>query len=212
MAEGVAFVARHEVLGLLFLIAAVPSLLARPVQQALLPIFAAAVLGVGATGLGWLMGASGAGALVGALLVASLGQFRRRGLLQLVAATTYGLALVLFAVSRRLELSLALLFVGSAGSMVANSLNQTFLQSLAPDAMRGRVLGVLTLTTFGLMPLGGLLAGAAAEHLGVTVVVVAGGAASALFALGVLLFRPQQRRRLRQEWDARCRRRVPTTA
>jgi predicted MFS family arabinose efflux permease len=181
------------VLGLLFLIAAVPSLLARPAQQALLPAFAAAVLHVGAPGLGWLMGASGAGALAGALLVASLGAFRRRGLLQLVAAAIYGLALVLFAASRRLELSLALLFVGSAGSMVANSLNQTFLQSLAPDAMRGRVLGVLTLTTFGLMPLGGLLAGAAAERWGAALVVGAGGAASALFALGVLPLRPQQR-------------------
>ena len=78
--------------------------------------------------------------------------------------------------------------------MVANSLNQTFLQSLAPDAMRGRVLGVLTLTTFGLMPLGGLLAGAAAERWGAAVVVGVGGAASALFALGVLVFRPRQRR------------------
>lgn len=194
MTEGIAFVARHEVLGLLFLIAAVPSLLARPAQQALLPVFAAAVLNVGAPGLGWLMGASGAGALAGALLVASLGAFRRRGLLQLGAAAGYGLALVLFAASRRMELSLALLFIGSAGSMVANSLNQTFLQSLAPDEMRGRVLGVLTLTTFGLMPLGGLLAGAAAEHWGAAVVVAVGGAASALFALGVLLFRPQQRR------------------
>ena len=193
MADGVAFVARHELLGLLFLIAAVPSLLARPAQQALLPVFAGAVLHVGATGLGWLMGASGAGALAGALLVASLGTFRRRGLLQLGGAAAYGLALVLFAASRRLELSLALLFVGSAGSMVANALNQAFLQSLAPDAMRGRVLGVLTLTTFGLMPLGGLLAGAAAERWGAAVVVGAGGAASALFALGVLLFRPRQR-------------------
>lgn len=192
-AEGLAFVFRHEVLGILVLIAAVPALLARPVQQALLPVFAASVLHVGAQGLGWLMGATGAGALAGALLVASLGEFRRRGLLQLSAGVAYGLALVLFAASRRLELSLAILFVGSACSMISSSLNQTFLQSLAPDAMRGRVLGILTLTTFGLMPLGGLLAGAAAQRWGAAVVVGAGGAATALFIFGVLLARPRQR-------------------
>ena len=192
--EGLTFVFRHEVLGLLVLIAAVPALLARPAQQALLPVFAAEVLSVGAPGLGWLRGATGAGAVLGALLVASLGAFRHRSLLQLGALAAYGVTLALFAASRRLELSLALLFVASAASMIASSLNQTFLPSLAPDAMRGRVLGVLTLTTFGLMPLGGLLAGAAAERWGVPIVVGVGGVTTALFALGVLLARPQRRK------------------
>jgi hypothetical protein len=67
------------------------------------------------------------------------------------------------------------------------------LQSLAPDAMRGRVLSVLTLTTFGLMPLGSMAAGAAAQQWGAAVVVGVGGAVCALFALGVLLTRPRQR-------------------
>lgn len=173
--EGLTFVFRHEVLGLLVLIAAVPALLARPAQQALLPVFAATVLTVGTPGLGWLMGVTGAGAVLGALLVASLGEFSHRSLLQLSALAAYGVTLALFVASRRLELSLALLFIASACSMIASSLNQTFLQSLAPDAMRGWVLGVLTLTTFRLMPLGGLLAGAAAQRWGVAVMVGTGG-------------------------------------
>jgi MFS family permease len=191
--EGIAFVFHHEVMGTLVLVAAVPALLGRPVQQSMMPVFAESVLNVGATGLGVLMSANGAGALIGALLVASFGSVRRRGLLQLTSLVAYGIALVLFAASRRLELSVLLLFVGSAFSMVFSSLNQTFLQSLAPDEMRGRVLSVLTLTTFGLIPVGSMLAGAAAEHWGAAAAVAAGGAVIALFALGVLLTRPRLR-------------------
>jgi len=191
--EGIRFVFRHEVMGTLVLMAIVPAMFGRPSQQSLMPVFAESVLHVGPQGLGILMSASGAGALSGALLVASLSWVRRRGLLQLGAGIAYGLALILFAASRRLELSLALLFVGSACNMVFSSLNQTFLQSLAPDEMRGRVLSVLTLTTFGMMPLGSMLAGAAAEQWGAAAAVGTGGAVCALFALSVLLTRPRQR-------------------
>jgi hypothetical protein len=77
--------------------------------------------------------------------------------------------------------------------MVFTSLNQTFLQTLAPDEMRGRVLSVLTLTTFGMIPLGSFIAGAAAEQWGAAAVVAAGGAISALFMLAVLFARPAMR-------------------
>ena len=192
-AEGIRFVFRHEVLGTLVLIAAIPAMFGRPGQQSLMPIFAESVLHVGPQGLGALMSATGAGALIGALIAASLGGFKRRGLLQLVTGSAYGVALVLFAGSRRLDLSLALLFVGSACSMIFSSINQTFLQLLAPDEMRGRVMSVLTLTTFGLMPLGSMAAGAAAQRWGAAVAVAAGGAVCALFTLGVLLTRPRVR-------------------
>jgi hypothetical protein len=91
------------------------------------------------------------------------------------------------------ELSLALLLAASACVMVFSSLNQTFLQTLAPDHMRGRVLSVMTVTTFGLLPLGGMAAGAAAEQWDASVVVGAGGAASALCMLAALITRPRQR-------------------
>jgi MFS family permease len=145
--EGIRFVFRHEVLGTLVLIAAIPAIFGRPASQSLMPIFAESVLNVGPQGLGALMSANGAGALFGALAAASLGGFRRRGLLQLLMGSAYGAALVLFAFSRRLDLSIALLFAASAFSMVFSSINQTFLQLLAPNEMRGRVMSVLTLTT-----------------------------------------------------------------
>lgn len=191
--EGVSFVFRHEVLGTLVLIAAVPALFAFS-YQSMMPVFAQTVLGVGAQGLGVLLSATGAGALVGALTVASLSNFRHRGLLQLGSAITFGTMLVAFSFSRHLALSVALLVVGSACSMMFSSLNQTFLQSLAPDAMRGRVLSVLTLTTFGVMPMGSMLAGVVAQNRGAPVAVGIGGAVSALFAVGVLVLRPVVRR------------------
>jgi MFS family permease len=101
---------------------------------------------------------------------------------------------VAFSFSRHLALSVPLLVVGSACSMMFSSLNQTFLQSLAPDAMRGRVLSVLTLTTFGVMPMGSMLAGIVAQYWGAPVAVGIGGAVSALFAVGVLVLRPTVRR------------------
>lgn len=191
--EGLSFVYRHEVIGTLVLIAAVPALFAMPYQQ-LMPVFAETVLHRGAQGLGLLLSATGAGALIGALLVASLGGFHRRGLLQLSGSVVFGLMLLAFALSRRIELSLALLLVGSACSMIFNSLNQTFLQSLAPDAMRGRVLSVLTLTTFGMMPLGSMLGGAVAQRWGAPLAVGIGGAVTAAFAVFILLTRPTVRR------------------
>lgn len=191
--EGVAFVFHHEVIGTLVLIAAVPALFALP-YQSMLPVFAQTVLHVGPQGLGVLMSATGAGALVGALFIASIGGFERRGLLQLSSAVVFGAMLAAFALSQNFELSIVLLVVGSACSMMFSSLNQTYLQSLAPDAMRGRVLSVLTLTTFGMMPLGSLLAGSVAQRWNAPLYVGVGGAITALFALGVLLVKPTVRR------------------
>ncbi len=191
--EGLSFVYRHEVIGTLVLIAAVPALFAFS-YQTLMPVFAQNVLHVGPQGLGILLSATGAGALLGALTVASLPNFRHRGRLQLTASAVYGVGLVVFALSRNIALSIPILIVASACSMTFTSLNQTFLQSYAPDAMRGRVLSVLTLTTFGMMPLGNMLAGTVAQHFGAPLAVGIGGAVTACFAAGVLLFNPTVRR------------------
>ena len=191
--EGVNFVFRHEVLGTLVLIAGVPALFAFS-YQSMMPVFAKTVLHVGPQGLGILLSATGAGSLVGALTVASLTNFRHRGLLQLGSAIAFGTLLVAFSFSRQMLLSVPLLIVGGACSMTFSSLNQTFLQSLAPDAMRGRVLSVLTLTTFGVMPMGSMLAGIVAQNWGAPVSVGIGGGVSALFAVGVLVLRPTVRR------------------
>ncbi len=190
---GVQYVFRHDILGILVLAAAVPAFFAMS-YQTLLPVFAQDLLHTDAQGLGFLFSGSGAGALLGALGVASLTGFRRRGLLQLVALVLFGSGLVLFALSHNLVLSVVLLMVTGLGSQIFNSINQTFLQTLAPDALRGRILSVLTLTTFGVMPFGNLVAGALAQQFGPTLVLALGGSITALFALGVVALRPTVRR------------------
>ena len=87
---------------------------------------------------------------------------------------------------------LALVGVG-ASSMVYNALNQTFLQTHAHDHMRGRVMSLLTLTTFGLQPLGTLQAGALGDIVGPPTVVLGGGLICAAFALGLLARRDRLR-------------------
>ncbi len=174
-------------------LAAIPSLFAMPYQQ-LMPAFASSVLGVGAQGLGLLMSAAGLGAVIGALGVASLGKSFPRGRLMLGAVVSFGVCLAIFATSHLFVLSLMMLVGAGMSSMAYSAMNQTFLQTLADDRMRGRVMSILTLTTFGLQPFGTLEAGAVASVLGPAFAVTAGGLVCALFALWTLARRPTIRR------------------
>jgi MFS family permease len=187
-AEGIAYVAKDPTMGTLVLIAAVPAFFGMP-YMTLMPIFAENILHIGPKGLGLLMSATGLGSLVGALTVASLTGFRGRGKLQLACAALFGIMLLCFGLSHVVIVSLLLLVVGGAASMTFSSLNQTFIQTLAPDAMRGRVLSVLTLTTFGVMPLGNLTGGFVAQRFGAPVVLIGGGMVCACFASFLVLSR-----------------------
>ena len=162
---GLTYVRGEPVILLLVGLAAIPSLFAMP-YQSMMPAFASAVLGVGADGLGLLMSASGLGALVGALGVASLRQGAPRGRLMVLALLVLGVTLVAFAGSHSLVLASAMLVGVGISSMAYNALNQTYLQTLASDEMRGRVMSLLTLTTFGFQPFGQLEMGSVAEFLG----------------------------------------------
>lgn len=186
--EGIAYVAKDPLLGTLVLIAAIPAMFGMP-YITLMPVFAERILHVGPQGLGLLMSATGLGSLLGALLVASLTTFKARGRLQLTAAIVFGGMLALFGLSQWMALSLLLLVVAGTASMTYNSLNQTQIQTLAPDHMRGRILSVLTLTTFGMMPLGNLIGGIVAQRFSAPAVLVGGGAICAAFALFLVMSR-----------------------
>jgi MFS family permease len=187
--EGVAYVRGNGTLLALLSLAVVPSLFAMP-YQALMPIFASDVLGTDARGLGLLGSASGLGAVVGALSVASLGKGAARGRLMLGAITAFGLGLILFSLSRSMMASLLILVGVGVASMAYNALNQSFIQMHAADEMRGRVMSLLTLTTFGLQPFGQLGIGTAAQLLGPSAAVLASGAVCAALALWMFIRRP----------------------
>jgi MFS family permease len=192
IAEGIAYVRRDGTIFALLGLAAVPALFAMP-YQSLMPAFAQSVLGVGAQGQGMLMSAAGLGAVIGALSIASLGKNVARGRLMLFCVLSFGVSLAAFAVSRSFVFSLVMLVLVGVSSMSYNALNQTFLQSLADDRMRGRVMSLLTLMTFGLQPFGQLGAGAIAEAFGPSTAVVCGGLVCAAFAAYIYARRPRIR-------------------
>src|SRR5438552_1940584 len=104
----------------------------------------------------------------------------------LVAVATLGLGLMLFAASRALPFSVAALIVAGCSSMVYATLNQGFLQRRVDDAMRGRVLSLMMMTTFGLQPLGSVQTGTIASLLGAPTAVAIDGGLCLLVALLVL--------------------------
>jgi MFS family permease len=149
----------------------------------LMPAIAASVLHGGPHTLGYLMTAVGVGALGGAFYLASRRSVLGLGGVMVAATGTFGVGLIAFSFSRVLWLSLLLLpFVG-AGMMVVMASTNTILQTIVEDDMRGRVMSFYTMAFLGTAPLGSLLAGFAADHIGPTKTVTLGGVACALAAV-----------------------------
>jgi predicted MFS family arabinose efflux permease len=179
--EGVGFIWRNPTLRIQMALALAPVVIALP-YNALVPIFASDVLGVGPEGFGLMMAAPGLGAVVGTLTLASFGTVRRKGLLLLGTVFLLGLSLIGFSFSRSFPLSLLLLFAIGAIQMVYFTTNQSMLQLSTPDELRGRVMGVYVLNQ-GLLPFGALFAGALADLLGApTTVAIMGSLVSLLAA------------------------------
>jgi MFS family permease len=189
--EGVLYIRAHPaLLGLLGLTLA-RVLFGMP-YRTFMPKFAQDVMAMDASGLGVLMAAPGAGALISSLVTASLGDFQGKGKLLLVSGVVMGGSLFLFA--NTTSLTLALLFLGLVGAagnacMVTNN---TLLQANSHDRLRGRVMSVMMMM-WGLMPLGTLPAGALADAMGVPFVIGLEGGLLILVFLSLGLWRPRMR-------------------
>ena len=108
----------------------------------------------------------------------------------IIAAISLPVGIVLFSLTRSLLLSLIMLFcVGAANILVVNLAN-ALVQGLVPDAVRGRVMGIYTLSFFGFMPIGAILAGSLATVVGVPLAIALGGVCFLLCALAVNLLVP----------------------
>jgi len=159
----------------------------------LLPVFARDILGVGAEGLGFLTGAAGIGSLMGSLGIASKGDFQRKGLVLLVSAIGFGIMLLLFALSPWYVLSLALLIGVGAMATTYDVLMVSLLQTIVPDDLRGRIMGMYT-WVISSVHLGCLQMGAVASLLGAPLAVGLGGAVTGLAVLGLAKAQPGLRR------------------
>jgi len=181
LAEGLRYIRARAVVLILLVITLSRVLLAMP-YQTFLPVFAEDVFAMGASGLGLLQAAVGAGAMVGSLGVASLGDFRRKGGLLLAAGLALGAGLLLFAYAPSFYLALAaLLLVGAAGN-VCMVVNFALLQTNVSDEVRARVLS-MAMWLWGFSPLGTVPSGALADRWGAPLAVALQGGLLALFFL-----------------------------
>jgi MFS family permease len=153
----------------------------------LLPLFAAQVLHGGAATLGWLMGASGIGALVSAFALAVRKSIVGLTRMLQVAAAMLGCALILFGLSHTL---LLMVFAGF-GLMQCASVSNTIIQSLVTEDKRARVMSYYTCAFFGAAPFGGLLAGALAHRIGAPHTVIVTGGCCIAGSLWFTLHLPQ---------------------
>jgi MFS family permease len=172
--DGILFIKNNRLILLLLTMASVVSLFGIS-YVILMPIFANDILKVGIQGMGFLMSSAGIGALIGALSLARLGDFQRKGKYLMLCAMLFSISLVLFSLSKIYFLSIiALIGVGWAG-VSAVALINTLLQTNVPDYVRGRVMGVFMLTFAGIMPFGNFIAGSLAHALGVSMTVMLSG-------------------------------------
>jgi MFS family permease len=145
---------------------------------ALLPVFARDVLGVGAEGFGILRSAPAVGATVVALVLAARPIRSRAGLAMLIGVAVYGVATVVFGLSRSFWLSLGALATLGGADMVSVYIRQTLIQIVTPDAMRGRVAAVSFLFIGASNELGEFESGVTARLFGPVLAAVLGGVAS----------------------------------
>jgi MFS family permease len=188
---GIDFLAKHPVLHSVIVGLLVTSLLVRPYAQ-MLPAYAAHVVHVDARGLGWLLAASGFGAIVGSFVTALVGA-RKRAWIWFASALGMCLsAIALGATTSFIVAVLILIVMGMSVLSFAGSSN-VLLQTLAPEEMRGRALSVFSMVILGLVPTGSLVLGTLGSLFTLRVATFGGGA----IALAVVVFAFARNRALR---------------
>jgi MFS family permease len=173
--EGLVYAFGSPAIRALLLLLAVVSLAAMPLSV-LMPVFAKEVLHGGPGTLGMLTAAMGLGALGGALVLAARKSVLGLGRLIAWASSVVGLGLFGFALSGELWLSLVLLAITGFAMMMGMAASNTILQTIVEDDKRGRVMSLYTMAFLGTAPLGSLLAGFLASHVGAVPTVQAAGA------------------------------------
>ena len=182
--EGWSYVSHSRPVRAILLLFAVVSLMGMP-YLVLMPIFAAQILHGGAHTMGFLMAASGIGALVSSLWLTT----RRNpaGLERMIpfAAFTFAIGLLGFGLSTSFWLSMVLVMIAGAGMILGLAASNTVIQTIVPEQMRGRVMSYYTMAFIGMAPFGSLIAGSMAHAIGAPRTVLINGS---IVLLASLLF------------------------
>jgi len=158
----------------LLLLLALVSLMGMP-YMVLMPIFAENILHGGPKALGFLLGATGVGAITGSVYLASRKSVLGLGRIIVISSNLFGIGLVVFSLSRVFWLSLLAMLLTGFGMMVQMASTNTVLQTIVEENMRGRVMSFYTMAFMGMVPFGSLLGGSLANHIGAPYTVVIGG-------------------------------------
>ncbi len=197
MVEGIRYVRQHRIILVLLTVPASLSLLGLPFIV-LMPAVARNLLGVGASGLGFLMGGAGVGAVMAALFIAARGTPEHCGRMILTNASLFSIALILL--SRAHSFWVAFLLLAIMGGTIVGTLTltNTTLQVTTPPELRGRVMAMYSMAMTGLLPFGSLQAGMVAQAVGTRFSLGIGGA----ICLGYFLILQLALRRLRRDGQA----------
>ena len=179
--DGLRYVRDDPPVRILLLLSLVPIMLAMPFQ-ALLVVFAEDVWDVGTTGLGVLQAAAGVGGIFGSIYVAWKGHTPRKLRLMMSSLLAFAGTLILFALSPWFLLALPVVLISDVFASIFNTVNNTAIQVLIPDAVRGRVMSLMMMT-FGLTPLGTVPISAAAQVWGAPIAVAGASALTIVIAL-----------------------------
>ncbi|MDZ4657743.1 MAG: MFS transporter [Bythopirellula sp.] len=194
--EGWDYVARSRTIRSILLLLALVSLVGMP-YTVLMPVMADKVLGGGPNTLGLMMAATGVGALIGALFLTARKTVLGLGKYIPLAAGLFGVALVLFAMSRSLWFSLPLLVVTGFGFINQLAVSNTLLQTIVDEDKRGRVMSFYVMAFMGTAPFGSLLAGTMAEWWGAPTTLIVGGIGCVLGGLWFFRLLPELREEIR---------------
>jgi MFS family permease len=173
---GLSYVSRSVPMRSALLLLALVSTMGMP-YTVLMPVIALERLHGGPHTLGFLMTASGLGALAGALYLASRNSVLGLGKAMVLSTIAFGIGLMAFSQSRVIWLSLVLLPIVGGGMMVETASTNTILQTIVEERMRGRVMSFYTMAFLGTAPLGSLLAGVLADRIGAPLTILFGGLA-----------------------------------
>ena len=165
MIEGIHLAWKTPVFFALFTLLGIVTFCTKPYTQ-FMPVFARDILGVGAPGLGFLLMAPGAGAIVGGLTLASVRRFPKAHHLLFFLGAGLGCSIIFFAASRHFYLSLFFLFIAGGFHTTFLSLTATLLQSHADETNRGRIMSLYGLINRGLGPMGSFPFGLVATAIG----------------------------------------------
>ena len=180
--EGIDYVSKEKTILALILLTIIPSIFLMPFTTGIMPVFAKDVLGAGPDGLGILYASFGAGALLGPMILASAGDVRRKGWLVLATGVLSALGVIAFSQAAVMPVAIVVIAWVGAAQMLFHTIVNTVLQTITPDAFRGRVMS-LYMMDHGLVPLGSLIAGVLAQFYGSSLAILTGGAIGTVLIL-----------------------------